>query len=98
MAIGDHGTAGYVVTKERHFYGRDFIDLLVVGESARRHGVGRMLMRTAVGAATTPRVFTSTNESNAPMRALLESEGWSYSGRLEGLDEGDPELVFFLRR
>ena len=32
------------------------------------------------------------------MRALLDSEGWSLSGRLAGLDEGDPELVFYLRR
>ena len=40
-------------------------------------------------------MFTSTNESNTPMRQLLQSEGWSPSGVLTGLDEGDPEHVFF---
>jgi hypothetical protein len=40
-------------------------------------------------------MFTSTNESNTPMRELLRSEGWSPSGVLAGLDEGDPEHVFF---
>jgi len=40
-------------------------------------------------------VFVSTNESNAPMRELLRSEGWRPSGVLTGLDEGDPEHVFF---
>jgi hypothetical protein len=40
-------------------------------------------------------MFTSTNASNVAMRSLLEAEGWSFSGQLDGLDEGDPELVFF---
>ena len=43
-------------------------------------------------------MFTSTNKSNAPMQALLESEAWSLSGRLVGLDEGEPELVYYVRR
>jgi hypothetical protein len=42
-----------------------------------------------------PLVVTSTNESNTPMRELLRSEGWHLSGVLTGLDEGDPEQVFF---
>lgn len=40
-------------------------------------------------------MFTSANESNIPMRALLRHEGWTPSGVLTGLDEGDPEHVFF---
>jgi len=26
---------------------------------------------------------------------LLEKAGWLFSGLLEGIDEGDPELVYF---
>ncbi len=52
-------------------------------------------MRAALRTASTSRVFISTNESNTPMRELLRSEGWSPSGVLTGLDEGDPEHVFF---
>ena len=48
----------------------------------------------ALGHASTSRVFTSTNQSNAPMREL-RSEGWTASGVLSGLDDGDPEHVFF---
>jgi len=40
------------------------------------------------------RVFTSTNESNAPMRALLGQCGYKPSGSIDNLDPGDPELVF----
>ena len=62
---------------------------------SRRQGTGRALLRAALHRASTPRVFTSTNESNGPMRALLVREGWTPAGVLTGLDEGDPEHVFF---
>ncbi|HEY2076261.1 MAG TPA: GNAT family N-acetyltransferase, partial [Streptosporangiaceae bacterium] len=61
----------------------------------RRQGIGRALMRAAPRCASTSRVFVSTNESNTPMSELLHSEGWTPSGVLNGLDEGDPEHVFF---
>jgi GNAT superfamily N-acetyltransferase len=92
----EHGeVVGFVGVKPGHFYRRDFIDLLFVAARQRRQGVGRALMRAAVRSASTSRVFTSTNESNTPMRELLRAEGWTHSGLLTGLDEGDPELVFF---
>lgn len=87
---------GYVAVAGRHFFGRDFVELLVVALDARRRGVGRALLRAAVEEAATEDVFTSTNQSNEPMRALLASEGWRLSGTLDGLDEGDPELVYLL--
>ena len=40
------------------------------------------------------RMFTSTNESNAPMRALLDRAGWRPAGVVHYLDPGDPELIF----
>jgi GNAT superfamily N-acetyltransferase len=92
----DHGTVGgFVVVKPAHFFDRDFIELLMVDPARRRRGIGRCLLRAALAAAGTDKVFTSTNTSNQPMRSLLQAEGWSFSGELDGLDEGDPELVFY---
>jgi GNAT superfamily N-acetyltransferase len=90
--------AGFAVVLPAHFYGRDFIELLIVDPDRRRSGIGRSLLREAVATAGTAQVFTSTNTSNQPMRALLAAEGWSFSGELGGLDEGDPELVFYTNR
>ena len=94
----DAHVLGVLVVKPRHFYGRDFIDLLFVSSDTRRQGVGRALIRAAVESASTYRVFTSTNKSNTAMQALLRSERWSPSGELVGLDEGDPELVYYRSR
>ncbi len=78
----------------RHFFGFPFVDLLVVAEAARRHGVGLALMAQCEADHDADRIFTSTNESNAPMRRLLAKADWSVSGVIENLDPGDPELVF----
>jgi GNAT superfamily N-acetyltransferase len=89
---GDNILGFAIVT--RHFFGFPFIDLLVVAEAARRHGVGLALMAQCEADHDAGRIFTSTNESNAPMRRLLAKADWSVSGVIENLDPGDPELVF----
>ena len=98
VAIEAGEMQGFVAIKPAHFYGRDFVDLLFVGANFRRRGVGSALLQWAVRNASTARIFVSTNESNAPMRALLEKGGWTLSGILRGLDEGDPEHVFYIDR
>jgi GNAT superfamily N-acetyltransferase len=95
VAVERGEVVGFVGVRPGHFYRRDFIDLLLVSDRRRRQGVGRALMRAALRRASTSRVFTSTNQSNTPMRELLRAERWTHSGMLTGLDEGDPELVFF---
>jgi GNAT superfamily N-acetyltransferase len=95
VAVEGGQIVGFLALRPGHFYQRDFIDLLFVAPGWRRQGLGRALMRAALQNATTSRVFVSTNESNAPMRYLLHDEGWTPSGILAGLDEGDPEHVFF---
>jgi GNAT superfamily N-acetyltransferase len=95
VAVERGQVVGFLALKPGHFYSRDFIDLLFVAPRWRQQGIGRALMRAALRNASTSRVFTSTNESNTPMRELLRNEGWTPSGVLTGLDEGDPEHVFF---
>jgi ribosomal protein S18 acetylase RimI-like enzyme len=79
----------------RQFFERPFVALLVVSASSRRRGIGRELLNAILREHAGSRVFTSTNESNAPMRRLLEALGFTSAGSIHGLDEGDPELVFY---
>lgn len=84
---------GYAVLTT-NFFGRDFVELLYVAEDARRKGAGDTLLAAIEQAHREDRLFTSTNESNGPMRALLERRDYQPSGRILNLDPADPELVF----
>jgi len=75
-----------------YFFGKPFISLLIVSPDARRRGLGAGLLSHASSAY--PEVWTSTNQSNAAMRKLLDKAGWRYCGELSGLDEGDPERFY----
>lgn len=75
------------------FFEQDCIPLLVVRDSAQRRGIASALIGVLEGQGTGAKLFTSTNASNAPMRGLLAKLGFVPSGRIDNLDEGDPELV-----
>ena len=90
--------AGYGVLTT-NFFGRDFVELVYVAEAQRRNGIGNAIFDAIEQAQRADRLFTSTSESNAAMRALLEKRGYQPSGTILNLDPGDTELVFvkFLR-
>jgi hypothetical protein len=90
-ALDNGEMVGFAVVT-RNFYNFPFVDLVVVAEAARRNGAGLALR--AHCAAAHERIFTSTNESNGPMRALLAKAGWLPAGVVHYLDPGDPELIF----
>ncbi|WEJ32819.1 GNAT family N-acetyltransferase [Devosia sp. SD17-2] len=89
----DGALAGYAVVHP-HFFGRNFLEMLMVAPAFRRRGIGRALLVHALDAQPGAILWTSTNLSNAPMRNLLAQFGFTRMGVIEGLDEGDPELIF----
>lgn len=80
---------------EYSFYGNGFVSMLYVHPERRRQRIGEKLMRHMESLCRTDRLFTSTNQSNRPMQALLERLGYQRSGCIENLGEGDPEMVYF---
>jgi len=86
--------AGYVLCRPEHLLGKDFVELLLVAPRHRRQGLGLTLLRAAAADCGGRQVWTSTNASNLPIRALLAGDGWVCAGRLHGFDDGDPELFF----
>ncbi|CAK14671.1 GNAT family N-acetyltransferase [Pseudomonas entomophila] len=91
------GTVAAYAVMHRHFFGCAFIEMLMVGESHRRSGLGAALVAHMQAECRGQKLFTSTNRSNTPMRRLLERQGFVESGVVEHLDEGDPEQVYFQR-
>ena len=78
-----------------YFFERPFISLLMVDPKFQRCGFGTSLLQS-IETEPHPEIWTSTNLSNAPMRALLRSNAYRQCGQIEGLDNGDPE-VFFMK-
>ena len=85
--------AGYAVVNEC-FFGRPFLELIVVEEVSRRRGAGRALIRAVIDRFDGRTMFTSTNESNEAAQRLFEALGFVRSGVIDNLDPGDPELVY----
>lgn len=87
--------AGYAVMTES-FFDEGFVSLLYVTPTHRREGIATALIGTVEAACRTPKLFISTNQSNAPMRSLLLKLHYAEVGLVDGLDEGDPE-VFYMK-
>ncbi len=96
VACVDDGPVGYLILHHA-FFGNGFVQLLVVAPDRRRGGIGAALMRHARAICRTPKLFTSTNASNAPMQALLDRLGYLRCGTIDGLDDDDPEWVYLHR-
>ena len=93
VALVDGIPKGYALLNYR-FFGHPFIELLYVASESRRSGIGSRLIKNVENHAHGPKLFTSTNQSNEAMRALLHRLGFEESGIIHNLDPGDPELVF----
>ncbi|MBY3620553.1 GNAT family N-acetyltransferase [Acinetobacter sp. CUI P1] len=72
-----------------------FIQLVIVNPNFRRLGIAGTLIRYIEEHSPTPKLFTSTNESNTIMQQVCLSLGYVRSGIIENLDDGDPEWVYF---
>lgn len=95
VAVGSDGAPLGYVALTRSFFRSPFIEMLQVARAARRQGIGRDLVRHCV--ALTPadeKLWTSTNQSNTSMQALLPQLGFVQTGMFEHLDPGDPELIY----
>lgn len=99
LVARDGGAIAGYLTWDRGFFYRPFVRLLVVAPSHRRRGLGRALVIAAEREAEAfGELFISTEEINAPMRALLLAAGYVASGTVEHINvPGNAELIFYKR-
>ena len=94
IILANNSAVGFILFDYR-FFDQGWIELIIVEENYRGQGIGGQAMDLICKQSKTKKVFTSTNSSNTQMQKALSKAGFSFAGRINGLDEGDPELFYF---
>lgn len=88
---------GYVTFSGSGFIGRPFVHFLAVAADHRRRGVATALLWAVQARVGRRRLFISTEEGNAAMLHLLEQEGWTPAGCVQGVNDNGSAECFFYR-
>ena len=94
IILSDNRAVGFIIFDYR-FFDQGWIELIIVEEKYRGKGIGGQAINLICEQSKTNKVFTSTNSSNVQMQKALDKVGFSFAGKINGLDEGDPELFYF---
>lgn len=92
---GDGSTIAGLAIFDYSFFGSGWISLLIVHHDHRRRGVAKALLGGIEKICVKPKLFTSTNQSNLGMQAVMASAGYQPSGIVQNIDPDDPELIYF---
>ncbi|WP_141535326.1 GNAT family N-acetyltransferase [Bacillus cereus] len=93
----DNSISGFL-TYDTNFFGCTFLSLIIVSPAKRRQGYASSLISYMLTHSPTQKIFSSTNESNESMQTVFNANGFVRSGIVENLDEGDPELIFHIKK
>jgi ribosomal protein S18 acetylase RimI-like enzyme len=74
-----------------------FVTLVSVRADRRRRGLARGLYAAVEAASPSPRLFSSTEETNVDAIRLHRALGFVTSGYVENLPQGYRELLFYKR-
>ena len=74
-----------------------FVSLVVVQDDFRRRGIAREMFKAVEAMSPTPRLFSSTEETNAVSIRMHAALGFTPSGHIDNLPQGSRELVFYRR-
>jgi GNAT superfamily N-acetyltransferase len=72
-----------------------FVTLVVVREDHRRQGIARRFFEAVEAVSPGPRLFSSTEETNAASIRMHRAFGFQPSGHIDNLPQGHRELLFY---
>ena len=90
----DSEIVGFILFDYR-FFAQGWIELIIIGEKYRGKGIGGQVFDLICKQCEADKVFTSTNSSNTRMQKALTKSGFTFAGKLDGLDDGDPEFFYY---
>lgn len=96
VAEADDDVVGFLAYRTEWFQ-CTFVSLVVVREDFRRRGIAREFFKAVEAVSPTPRLFSSTEETNAPSIRMHTALGFTPSGYIDNLPQGTRELLFYKR-
>ena len=96
VAEADEAVVGFLAYRTDWFQ-CTFVSLVVVRQDFRRRGIAREFFKTVEAVSPTPRLFSSTEETNATSIRMHAALGFVPSGHIDNLPQGSRELVFYRR-
>ncbi|MGH7319650.1 MAG: GNAT family N-acetyltransferase [Candidatus Rokuibacteriota bacterium] len=86
-----------VLAYRTDWFGCTFVSLVSVRADRRRRGVARDLYQAVEARSPGPRLFSSTEETNAAAIQMHRALGFTVSGHIDNLPQGYRELLFYKR-
>jgi GNAT superfamily N-acetyltransferase len=96
IAEEDSEVAG-VIAYRTDWFQCTFVSLVAVREDFRKRGVARALYAAVEEMSPSPRLFSSTEETNGVSIQMHTALGFAPSGHIDNLPQGYRELFFYKR-
>jgi GNAT superfamily N-acetyltransferase len=96
VADADNQVVGFCAWRTDWFQ-CTLVALVVVREDFRRRGIARSFYQTVEAVSPSPRLFSSTDETNAVSIRMHTALGFQPSGHIDNLPQGCRELLFYKR-
>ena len=96
VAEADDEVVGFLAYRTDWFQ-CTFVSLVVVSEKFRRKGIAREFFKAVEAISPTPRLFSSTEETNGVSIHMHAALGFVPSGHIDNLPQGTRELLFYRR-
>ncbi|MEX2214665.1 MAG: GNAT family N-acetyltransferase [Phycisphaeraceae bacterium] len=96
VAIVEGNVAAFAIVQPT-FFGHPFINFLFVHPDARRHGVGRALIRHIEQHVATKKLFVAIERTQVTLQAFFIRTGFIASGSVDHINDIDTQLIYFKR-
>ena len=97
LVADDHGAVRGVIGYRTDWFQCTFVTLVAVVKDHRQRGVARALFRAVEEMSPSPRLFSSTEETNGVSIQMHTALGFAPSGHIDNLPQGYRELLFYKR-
>ncbi len=96
VAEADGAVVGFLAYRTDWFQ-CTFVSLVAVREDFRGKGIAREFFRSVEVMSPSPRLFSSTEETNVASIRMHTALGFTPSGHIDNLPQGTRELLFYKR-